>query len=154
HEEPDQAVSAAAVVPAAVSVVTAAATEQQNEDDDKEEEAHGIMLRLPVRADPCRARTEPRGGRQSSMGATGYDPHCGADGTGTRPPMVERKMAERHLAQAERTAALGRSHIERQAQIVAELERGGHDATQARELLEIFKGLLQVEHEAHRDRLL
>jgi len=61
--------------------------------------------------------------------------------------------AERNLAQAERTTALGRLHIARQRQIVADFGRGGRDAAQARDLLRIFEEL-QVLHEAHRDRLL
>ena len=59
---------------------------------------------------------------------------------------------EERLARAEQTAALGRSHIARQRQIVADLGTGGDDARQARELLRIFEEL-QVQHEAHRDRL-
>jgi len=65
----------------------------------------------------------------------------------------DRKMIERHLAQAEEAVRLGRSHIARQIEIVAELERDGHDATTARELLRTFEDL-QVQHEGHRDRLL
>jgi arginine repressor len=67
--------------------------------------------------------------------------------------MIDQTLARRNLTQAEHAVALGRSHIERQTQIVAELERDGHDATQARLLLATFRDL-QVEHEAHRDRLL
>jgi hypothetical protein len=67
--------------------------------------------------------------------------------------MVDLMMARRHLAQAQRAVALGRSHIARQSEIVAELERGGHDARTAKQLLATFRDL-QVQHEAHRDRLL
>ncbi len=67
--------------------------------------------------------------------------------------MVDQAMARRHLVQAHRAVALGRSHIARQIEIVAELERDGHDATAARRLLATFRDL-QVQHEAHRDRLL
>ena len=60
---------------------------------------------------------------------------------------------EKHLAQAEQIAALGRSHIERQRRIVAQLSRDGHDVHQARELLRVFEEL-QVQNEAFRDQLL
>lgn len=81
--------------------------------------------------------------------------NCTADDKGTLPcsGMRIRTETEDLLARAEQTAALGRSHIERQRQIVSELERDGHDAGQARELLRTFEEL-QLQHEAHRDRLL
>lgn len=60
---------------------------------------------------------------------------------------------EEFLTQAEQHAASGRSHIKRQRQIIEELGFGGHDARQALELLRAFEEL-QVQHEAHRDRLL
>jgi len=73
-------------------------------------------------------------------------------GPGARP-VIDRSLARQNLAEAERNVALGRFHLDRQIQIVAELERDGHDATAARELLETFKDS-QEQHEAHRDRLL
>jgi hypothetical protein len=42
---------------------------------------------------------------------------------------------ERHLALAEHEVTLGEKHIRRQCDLVAGLERGGQDATGARELL-------------------
>ena len=57
-----------------------------------------------------------------------------------------------HVAQAEDAVAKGRRTVERQAALVADLERHGHDASQARGLLVIFQQV-QLEHEAHRDRL-
>jgi hypothetical protein len=44
----------------------------------------------------------------------------------------------KHLAQAERHVAEGLEHIRQQQEIVAGLERDGHDATQARALLKTF----------------
>ena len=66
---------------------------------------------------------------------------------------MDRTLTRRHLAEAERTVALGQSHLERQFRIIAELERRGHDATGARDLLVIFLAI-QAQHEAHRDQLL
>jgi regulator of protease activity HflC (stomatin/prohibitin superfamily) len=66
---------------------------------------------------------------------------------------TDQHMAEQHLACAERNVARGRSSIERQSRLVAELERDGHDATKAKSLLAAFRDV-QAQHEAHRDRLL
>jgi hypothetical protein len=66
---------------------------------------------------------------------------------------AERAMAERHLAQAEAAVRLGRAHIERQCEIILELERDGHDFGQAKDLLATFRDV-QTQHEVHRDRLL
>jgi HEAT repeat protein len=68
--------------------------------------------------------------------------------------MEERAMIERHLTQAEGHVALGERHIARQIEIVAELERDGHEQTAiaARELLAMF----EQTHKSHvedRDRL-
>jgi hypothetical protein len=65
---------------------------------------------------------------------------------------MQLKMLEEHLAQCERHVALGERHLSRQREIIAELDRGGHDSTKARELLVIF-GETQAMHVAHRDRL-
>jgi hypothetical protein len=61
-------------------------------------------------------------------------------------------MTADHLAQAERHVAEGERHVARQRELIAELERDGHDTVQARELLVQFEGL-QVMHVADRDRL-
>ena len=68
--------------------------------------------------------------------------------------MEDRAMIERHLAQAEEHVTLGESHIVRQKQIVADMERDGHvEAAQiARELLETFEST-QESHLGDRDRL-
>jgi len=65
---------------------------------------------------------------------------------------MQLKMLEEHLAQCERHVALGERHLSRQREIIAELDRDGHDSTKARELLVIL-GDTQDMHIAHRDRL-
>ena len=65
---------------------------------------------------------------------------------------MDREMILQHLAQAREHVALGTAHITRQMEIIAELERGGHDSTEAQLLLKRFVEL-QVEHTKHRDRL-
>lgn len=52
--------------------------------------------------------------------------------------------AEQQLAQCERHVTQGWLMIERQQTIVAELERGGHDATLARALLAEFHRALKM----------
>ncbi len=64
---------------------------------------------------------------------------------------MQLKMLEEHLAQCERHVALGERHLSRQREIIAELDRGGHDSTKARELLVIFGETQAIV--AHRDRL-
>jgi len=68
--------------------------------------------------------------------------------------MDERLMIERHLAQAETHVVQGESHLARQKEIVAELERDGHEeaAQAARDLLATFE-LTQQSHVEDRDRL-
>jgi hypothetical protein len=65
---------------------------------------------------------------------------------------MNRNILLRHLEQAEAHVAQGVRHIERQRQIVADLERGGHDAERAREALKLFEDM-QALHVANRDRL-
>jgi len=55
-------------------------------------------------------------------------------------------IAERHVLE-------GARHIERQKQIIAELERDGHDATTGHNTLAVFEEAQQL-HIADRDRLL
>ena len=59
---------------------------------------------------------------------------------------MDRQLTLEHLAQAERHVAIGREVIQRQRQIVFELERDGHDATQAHFLLATFL-MTQAAHE-------
>ena len=66
---------------------------------------------------------------------------------------MDRKMELDHLAIAEQAVALGDRHILREEQMIADLDRAGHDTTQARELLATYR-LTQAEHVAHRNRLL
>lgn len=65
---------------------------------------------------------------------------------------MDRGMLERHLQQAEEHVALGRKHIARQLEIVAQLEGSGRDASMARALLATFQST-QETHEADRNRL-
>jgi hypothetical protein len=63
---------------------------------------------------------------------------------------VDRAMIERHLAQAERHIAEGERRIERQREIIAALERDGHDTIQARAPMVNFEEVLRT-HIADRD---
>lgn len=65
---------------------------------------------------------------------------------------MDRMMAELHLVQAEEAVVSGEGHIERQRQIIRQMEQQGHDAAVAKDLLATFLAL-QHEHLAHRDRL-
>jgi hypothetical protein len=56
------------------------------------------------------------------------------------------------LAQAERHAADGRRHIERQRRVVVQLVRTGQDSESSRHLLRLFEEL-QAMHVSDRDRL-
>ncbi|MEY9199401.1 bifunctional non-homologous end joining protein LigD [Sinorhizobium fredii] len=67
--------------------------------------------------------------------------------------MDELALIEKHLAKAERHVAEGEEHVARQTNILAELERNGHDTKQARELLETFRELL-ASHIEDRNRLI
>jgi uncharacterized protein HemY len=61
-------------------------------------------------------------------------------------------MLERHLAQAEHHVAQGEKNTARQRQIIAELERGGHDLKIAQDLLAHLESM-QTSHIIDRDRL-
>lgn len=65
---------------------------------------------------------------------------------------MDRAFLRKHLAQAERHVAEGERHVARQQEIVAKLERDGHDATTARALLAQFVQTLKG-HQADRDRV-
>jgi hypothetical protein len=65
---------------------------------------------------------------------------------------MDPKLLRDHLALAERHAAEGEDHIERQRRILAELERDGHDTALARKLLATLEAT-QAQHVANRDRL-
>ena len=64
---------------------------------------------------------------------------------------IDRAMWQEHLAQAERHVTLGETHIAKQQAIVAELERDGHDARIARDLLDQLEQMQEL-HVADRDR--
>lgn len=57
-----------------------------------------------------------------------------------------------NLAQAEMHVASGERHISQQRAIIDELERGGHDATEAKALLVGFEQTQRL-HLENRDRL-
>jgi hypothetical protein len=65
---------------------------------------------------------------------------------------MDRAMVEASLAQAERHVGEGARRVERQREIVADLNRDGHDAEEALRLLKQFKDL-QAMNIADRDRL-
>ena len=52
---------------------------------------------------------------------------------------MDRAMIQRHLTEAERHVSLGAEHIERQREIITELDRDGHDSDLARQLLRVFE---------------
>jgi len=66
---------------------------------------------------------------------------------------LDPNILRRHLALAERHAADGRRHIERQDALIARLDRKGHDTTDARKLLATLRES-QENHEADMARLL
>ena len=66
---------------------------------------------------------------------------------------MDRETTLAHLALADKNVALGERHIAQQEQIVADLDRDGHDTREALALLAVFRRA-QAEHVAHRDLLL
>ena len=65
---------------------------------------------------------------------------------------MDRRFLEENLAVVEGHVAEGEVHLLHQRQLVSDLRRGGHDATQALGLLAAFEAA-QASHFAHRDRL-
>ena len=65
---------------------------------------------------------------------------------------MDRQMLERHLAQAKAHVSEGQRHIKDQIRVIRELERDGHDAAVARQLLTTLQAT-QALHTADRDRL-
>jgi hypothetical protein len=65
---------------------------------------------------------------------------------------MDRQMVLDHLALAEQHIADGKTTIERQQTLIAELERGGHETTRSRELLSQFLQTQKM-HEEDRKRL-
>jgi hypothetical protein len=66
---------------------------------------------------------------------------------------MDRVFLTNRLYQAERHVASGERHIARQHDLIAELQRDGHDTTEAKALLKKFEEL-QTMHLNDRDRLL
>jgi hypothetical protein len=70
-----------------------------------------------------------------------------------RAEPMNREMELQHLALAEKTIALGERHIQREEQMISELDRDGHDTSEALALLETYRRT-QAQHVAHRNMLL
>ncbi len=66
---------------------------------------------------------------------------------------MKRDMELAHLAIAEKAVEQGERHIRREEQMIADLDRAGHDTKLALEVLATYRRI-QVEHIAHRNRLL
>jgi hypothetical protein len=64
---------------------------------------------------------------------------------------MDRRRLAQSIAEAERHIAEGESHIARQLEIIGELERAGHDAQAARDVLAKFREM-HAFHIANRDR--
>ena len=65
---------------------------------------------------------------------------------------MERNLLKRNLARTEKRIAQGREHVERQRQIVEELQRKGQDPGRSADLLRLFTETLDA-HLDERDRL-
>ncbi|MBV8534283.1 MAG: hypothetical protein JO128_01750 [Alphaproteobacteria bacterium] len=65
---------------------------------------------------------------------------------------MDRRMLLEHLAMANRHVEKGERHVRRQRELVAELERDGHNTVEAKKLLEQFEKLQEM-HKADRDRI-
>jgi hypothetical protein len=68
------------------------------------------------------------------------------------PTMPDRAMIMEHLEQARRRVAEGERHIALQPEIVAEMERDGHDTSMSRQLLDQFEQICAL-YVAERARL-
>jgi hypothetical protein len=66
---------------------------------------------------------------------------------------MDREMLKRHLALSEEHIATAEKNISRQRNLIAQLERDGHDTASARTFLREFEQL-QALHIAERERLL
>jgi hypothetical protein len=65
---------------------------------------------------------------------------------------MDRSLIEEHLAQANRHVAEGEGHVTKQRELVAQMERDGHDTTEALKLLGHFEELQEL-HIADRNRI-
>ena len=68
------------------------------------------------------------------------------------PSPIPRNLLLEHLDQARRHVAEGAEHVVRQRELVARMERDGHDTAEARRLLGQFEEM-QALHVADRDRI-
>jgi len=66
---------------------------------------------------------------------------------------MDRDILERQLTKAEEQVVIAAQNVARQRELVAQLERDGHDASQAHKMLEQFLKQ-QALHIADRDRLI
>ncbi len=66
---------------------------------------------------------------------------------------MKRALLLQHLAQAERHVAEGERHLVRQEELIAELDRDGHDTKDARAILQTLR-TSQALHLQDRDRIL
>jgi hypothetical protein len=66
---------------------------------------------------------------------------------------MDRAMLQQHLAQAEQHAALGQNHITKQESLIAELDRDGHDTTEARKVLATLRDTQKL-HEQSVERII
>ena len=66
---------------------------------------------------------------------------------------MDRDIQGRHLTRVEENVAIGANNIALQRELVAELDRDGHDGSQAKQMLAQFLDL-QTMHVADRDRLI
>ena len=62
-------------------------------------------------------------------------------------------MTEEHLQLANKHVAKGEQHLANQRELICQMERDGHNSTEARRLLKEFEEL-QAMHIADRERLL
>ena len=65
---------------------------------------------------------------------------------------MDRTLLEKLLKEAEERVAQGEEHIRQQRELIAELERDGHNTSLAQELLATFEQIQKL-HVAGRDRL-
>lgn len=65
---------------------------------------------------------------------------------------MDRAAIEKHLLQAEAHVALGKEHIQRQQQVILNLEQAGHPTAAAKDLLRTFE-VTQAAHEADLERI-
>ena len=67
---------------------------------------------------------------------------------------IDRATLEQHLMLAERHVAEGTEHVTRQRELVARLERDGHDVFESKRLLILFEELLDRVEGTHDQRVL